>query len=155
MASNGCWCVCWRIGSAYCKRPQTGQGGASQYRKRVPTWVARFDGDLAVGWCQITRATNYRGSTKPGCSSADDVCTSGRFCFYVRGLRAGHNDRADCSGSEAATRQGARGEVTLLIRTSLGAVQIFTRVRLQLSRAGFKTVARALHRPIMRHDLKT
>src|SRR5262249_10490610 len=55
-AANGCWCMYGRIGSAYRKRPA--EKNKSEFRdivKRGPSpGLLAFDGDLAVGWCQVT-----------------------------------------------------------------------------------------------------
>ena len=55
-ASNGCWCMYWRIGSAYSKRPR--DKNKADFKRVVkrgpPPGLVAFDGDRAVGWCQIT-----------------------------------------------------------------------------------------------------
>jgi hypothetical protein len=55
-ACNGCWCMYWRIGAAYRKRP--GDKNKFEFREIVqtgpPPGLLAFDGDRAVGWCQLT-----------------------------------------------------------------------------------------------------
>jgi hypothetical protein len=55
-ACNGCWCMYWRIGSAYRKRPR--EHNKAAFREIVqcgpPPGLLAFDGDVAVGWCQLT-----------------------------------------------------------------------------------------------------
>ena len=55
-ACNGCWCMYWRIGSAYRNRPR--EKNKAAFRKVIkcgpPPGLFAFDGDLAVGWCQLT-----------------------------------------------------------------------------------------------------
>jgi hypothetical protein len=55
-ACNGCWCMYWRIGSAYKKRPADNNKMA--FRRTVnqgpPPGLLAFHGALAVGWCQLT-----------------------------------------------------------------------------------------------------
>jgi hypothetical protein len=51
-----CWCMYWRIGSEYRKRPR--EGNKAAFREVVksgpPPGLLAFDGYLAVGWCQLT-----------------------------------------------------------------------------------------------------
>jgi len=46
----------WRIGNAYRKRPR--ESNKADFRRIVkqgpPPGLLAFDGDLAVGWCQLT-----------------------------------------------------------------------------------------------------
>src|SRR3954470_20240580 len=54
-ACNGCWCMYWRIGSAYTKRPREQNKVAFQrvVKKGPPPGILAFDRERAVGWCQI------------------------------------------------------------------------------------------------------
>lgn len=55
-ACNGCWCMYWRIGSAYRKTPR--EKNKLAFRKLVkrgpPPGLIAFHGHLPVGWCQLT-----------------------------------------------------------------------------------------------------
>ena len=55
-ACNGCWCMYWRIGSAYRRRPR--EENKAAFREIVqqgpPPGLLSFDGDVVVGWCQLT-----------------------------------------------------------------------------------------------------
>jgi hypothetical protein len=55
-ACDGCWCMYWRIGTAY--RTTPGEKNKAMFRKVVqsgpPPGLLAFDGDIAVGWCQLT-----------------------------------------------------------------------------------------------------
>src|SRR6266851_2712232 len=55
-ACNNCWCMYWRIGAPYRKRP--GDKNKAAFREIVkngpPSGLIAFDGDRAVGWCQLT-----------------------------------------------------------------------------------------------------
>jgi hypothetical protein len=59
-AVGGCW---WRIGRAMRKSP--GAENEAAFRGIVergpPPGLLAFYGDIAVGWCQLTRATRCRG----------------------------------------------------------------------------------------------
>ena len=55
-ASNGCWCLYWRLGAAYHKRPRVENKAAFRrlVKRGPPPGLLAFDGDRAVGWCQLT-----------------------------------------------------------------------------------------------------
>src|SRR5690242_19221038 len=55
-ACNGCWCMYWRLGPAYFRRPheRNRRDLAARVRAGPPPGLLAFDGDLAVGWCQLT-----------------------------------------------------------------------------------------------------
>ncbi len=55
-ACNGCWCMYWRIGSAYRQRPREKNKAAFRevVKRGPPPGLLAFDGDVAVGWCQLT-----------------------------------------------------------------------------------------------------
>ena len=54
-ASNGCWCMYWRIGGAYRGRCGENKGTLRRIVKRgSPPGLVAFDRDLPVGWCQLT-----------------------------------------------------------------------------------------------------
>ena len=55
-AVGGCWCMYWRIGRAYRKNPR--EENKTAFREIVergpPPGLLAFDGDIAVGRCQLT-----------------------------------------------------------------------------------------------------
>jgi hypothetical protein len=55
-ACNGCWCMYWWLGPEYHKRPR--EKNRKAFRKIVtlapPPGLLAFDGEKAVGWCQLT-----------------------------------------------------------------------------------------------------
>src|SRR5258706_1295849 len=55
-AVNGCWCMYWRIGSAYRKMPREKNKAAFHdvVRRGPPPGLLAFDGDVTGGWCQVT-----------------------------------------------------------------------------------------------------
>src|SRR5947207_9344135 len=55
-ACYGCWCMYWRIGSEYRKRPREKNKEAFReiVKRRPPPGLVAFNGDKAVGWCQLT-----------------------------------------------------------------------------------------------------
>jgi hypothetical protein len=54
-ASNGCWCMYWRLGGTYRGRREGNKETLRKIVKRGPSpGLLAFDGDLPVGWCQLT-----------------------------------------------------------------------------------------------------
>jgi GNAT superfamily N-acetyltransferase len=161
-ASNGCWCMYWRIGSAYAKRPR--EKNKRDFRRVVkngpPPGLIAFDGDLAVGWCQLTpRADLPRLETGRFTPRVDEKPVWSLSCFYVR---RGHRKKGVMAALiKEAIKVAKRAKAPALevypvdVRAPTATGNLYTGVASTLERAGFKTVARpAAHRPIMRHDLK-
>jgi hypothetical protein len=67
-ACNGCWCMYWRIGNAYRKKPRSENKAA--FRKVVklgpPPGLMAFYDDLPVGWCQLTPRYSPHGFRNDG-----------------------------------------------------------------------------------------
>src|ERR1700730_15106198 len=54
-ASNGCWCMYWRLGGAYRGRSEGNKETLRRFVTRgPPPGLLAFDGDLPVGWGQLT-----------------------------------------------------------------------------------------------------
>ena len=55
-ACGGCWCMYWRIGSRYQRRPgaENRKDFLSLVRHGPPPGLLAFEGDRSVGWCQAT-----------------------------------------------------------------------------------------------------
>src|SRR5215469_12268976 len=86
-ASNGCWCMYWRIGPAYSKRPR--EENRRDFQAVVnagsPPGLVAFDGEVAVGWCQVTPRSalpRLEGSRLAKASGKGPVWSVS--CFYVR-----------------------------------------------------------------------
>jgi GNAT superfamily N-acetyltransferase len=161
-ASNGCWCMYWRIGGAYSKRPrEKNKADFKRVVKRGPApGLLAFDGDKAVGWCQISpRASLPRLETARFTRRVDKTPVWSLSCFYVR--RGYRKQGVTAALIEAAlkTAKGAKAPALEAYPVDVAAPQsttnLYTGVASTLARAGFKVVARpAPHRPTMRHDLK-
>jgi hypothetical protein len=54
-ASNGCWCMYWRIGPRYKDRPREENKRDLEQLARSgrPPGLLAFAGDIAVGWCEL------------------------------------------------------------------------------------------------------
>ena len=161
-ASNGCWCMYWRIGSEYHKG--TREKNRSAFRKIVkrgpPPGLLAFDGERAVGWCQLTRRDDL--PWLDGARSferVDDIPAWSLSCFYVR---RGYRRQGVMSALIAAAVKAAKGAKAPALEAypidteqPISTSNVFTGTMSAFARAGFKPVARRrLSHPTMRHDLK-
>ena len=159
-ASNGCWCMYWRIGSAYYKRPREKNKAALRkiVQRGPPPGLLAFAGDLAVGWCQLTpRATLPWLDRDRRLKRADDIPVWTLSCLFVRrGYRKQGVTSALIDGAlKAAKRAKAPALEAYPLDNDKPPASSFTGYAAPSARAGFKTVARHVPaRPIMRHDLK-
>ena len=82
-----CWCMYWRIGSAY--RQRLHEENRAAFREIVergpPPGLLAFDSGLAVGWCQLTPrdAVPWLDRTWR-LRRVDDLPVWSLSCFYVR-----------------------------------------------------------------------
>jgi GNAT superfamily N-acetyltransferase len=159
-ASNGCWCMYWRVGSLYRKRPREENKVAFRQvvKRGPPPGLLAFDSKVAVGWCQLTPRDDLPWLDHgERLERPDAVPVWSISCFYVR---RGYRKRGVTSALIAAAVKAARrGRVPALEAYPLDAAvtpsSSFTGYAATFARAGFKTVARHVPaRPIMRHDLK-
>jgi hypothetical protein len=159
-ACNGCWCMYWRIGADYRKRPRERNRLALReiVKRGPPPGLIAFDGDVAVGWCQLTPRSALPWLDRTWrLKRVDEVAVWSLSCLYVR---IGYRKRGVTSALIAAALKAAKRarapqlEVYPLdagktpSASGTGYVSTF-------ARAGFRTVAcHFAPRPIMRHDLK-
>jgi GNAT superfamily N-acetyltransferase len=156
-----CWCMYWRIGSAYRKQPCEANRAAFHdvVMSGPPPGVLAFDGDVAVGWCQVTPRDALPALDRAWrLARVDDVPVWSISCFYVRKRyrRRGLTTRLIAEALAAARRAGAPAlEAYPLDReqspsaTSTGVVSTF-------ARAGFSTLARHVaSRPIVRYTFES
>jgi hypothetical protein len=116
-ASNGCWCMYWRIGAAYHKRAREKNRAAFRgvVRRGPPPGLLAFDGAKAVGWCQLTPRDALPWLNRSRLlGRVDDAPVWSLTCFYVRRGYRGRGGRvgADRSGRQrrqARAGAGARG----------------------------------------------
>src|SRR5262245_38769621 len=86
-ASNGCWCMYWRIGSAYHKRPREKNRRAFRaiVNQGPPPGLLAFDGERAVGWCQLTPRDDLPWLDRARFfERLDHLSVWSISCFYVR-----------------------------------------------------------------------
>ena len=160
-ACNGCWCMYWRIGSAYSKRPSNKNKAAFKkiVKQGPPPGLLAFDGDVAVGWCQLTpRSDLPRLDRSRFLRPVDDKPVWSLSCFYVR---RGYRGKGVMTALIAAAVKAARRARAVALEAypvdtdqPTSTLNLYTGTASTFARAGFKTVARrAAHRPIMRHEL--
>jgi GNAT superfamily N-acetyltransferase len=161
-ACNGCWCMYWRIGSAYHKRPRDENKEAFRevVKRGPPPGLLAFDGETCVGWCQCTPRTDlpWLDRTKI-LQPVDEAPVWSISCFYVR---RGHRKQGVATALIAAALKAAKRAQVRAVEAYPVDTEVpnctsndFTGSASMFARAGFKTVARrSPSRPIMRHDLK-
>ena len=156
-----CWCMYWRTGNACRSTPRDENKAAFRdvVKRGPPPGLLAFDGDVAVGWCQLTPRDALPWLDRTWrLARIDAVPVWSISCFYVR---KGHRRQGITSALIEATLKAAKRAKVPAVEaypldrnlsrsaTSTGIVSTF-------ARAGFKTVAcRVPARPIMRHDLKS
>ena len=157
-ACNGCWCMYWRIGSAYHQRPREENRLALKaiVEAGPPPGLLAFDGEAAVGWCQITpRADLPWMDRSRNLRRIDDKPVWSISCFYVR---AKHRRRGvtkaliDATVAYAAEQGASIVEAYPVDKAQpKGASNAFTGIASTFAKAGFAEVARrSPARPIVR-----
>ena len=154
-----CWCMYWRVGAAYRRRPSEENRTAFEalVRRGPPPGLLAFQDDLAVGWCQLTpraelpwldRARQFaRVDSRPVWSLS---CFYTRKRYRRRGVTAALIDAAII----AARRAGAVALEAYPLDPALTPSASHTGFVSTFARAGFRIVARHTPpRPIMRYDL--
>ncbi|MGE5204257.1 MAG: GNAT family N-acetyltransferase [Chlamydiota bacterium] len=158
-ACAGCWCMYWRIGNAYRKRPR--EANKSAFRKVVkkgpPPGLLAFDGDLPVGWCQLTPRDSVPWLDHLWrLRRADDVPVWSLSCLYVRKgyRRQGVTSALIAAAVKLAKKAGAPAVEAYPLDGDLTPSASGTGYASTFARLGFKTVARrSPPRPIMRREL--
>jgi GNAT superfamily N-acetyltransferase len=160
-ASNGCWCMYWRIGGAYRGRREDNRERLRRIvRRGPPPGLLAFDGDLPVGWCQLTPRDALPWLDRMWWfQRVDDLPVWSISCFFVRRdyRLQGVMTQLIVAAVKAAKRARAAALEAYPIdtRAAKSSSNIFVGTASTFARAGFKEIARrASARPIMRHDLK-
>jgi GNAT superfamily N-acetyltransferase len=160
-ACGGCWCMYWRIGSAYQKTPR--ETNKANFRTVVrlgpPPGLLAFDGALAVGWCQLTPREVLPALARSRLlAPVDDKSVWSISCFYVR--KGYRNQGVTAALISAAIKVAKRAKAVALEAYPVDTAEkksttsIYTGKASTFRRAGFKVVARRVpHRPMMRHTL--
>jgi hypothetical protein len=86
---SSCWCMYWRIGGVYRRQsPESNQAAFREIvRKGPPPGLLAFDGDLAVGWCQVTpRSSLSKLKAHRDCrASTTHPCGRFRVSIFAKG----------------------------------------------------------------------
>jgi GNAT superfamily N-acetyltransferase len=159
-ACNGCWCMYWRIGSEYRKRPHVANKAAFQkITENEPSpGLLAFAGELAVGWCQLTPRDALPWLDRTWrLRRVDDLPVWSLSCFYVRkGYRKqGVTGTLIRAALEVAKRAGAPAVEAYPLDANLTPSASGTGYLSTFERAGFKIVARHVApRPILRFEFE-
>jgi GNAT superfamily N-acetyltransferase len=117
-----------------------------------------FDGDLAVGWCQLTPREALPWLDREWrLKKVDEAPVWSLSCLYVRKgyRRQGVTAALISAALEAGRHEGAPALEAYPFDADVSPSASGTGYASTFARAGFKTVARRIPaRPMMRHDLK-
>jgi GNAT superfamily N-acetyltransferase len=160
-ASNGCWCMYWRIGPRYRDRPRAdNQHDLRQLAASAqPPGLLAFDGDLAVGWCELAPRADleWLGRTRY-LGPVDDLPVWSLPCFYVRRAHRGRGVMGAMIQAAIAVAAAAGAPaleaypVDAAVPAHTG--NLFPGVASSFARHGFQVVARRKpDRPVMRRSL--
>ena len=160
-ASNGCWCMYWRIGPRYRDRPPAENkhdlrqlAGSGQ-----PPGLLAFDGDLAVGWSELAPRADLQWLERSRhLGPVDELPVWSLPCFYVRRTHRGQGvmDALIEAAVPAAAAAGAPALEAYPVDTAVPAhtTNVFPGVASAFTRHGFQEVARRKpDRPVMRRYL--
>ena len=161
-ASNGCWCMYWRIGPDYHKRSREKNKGAFRriVKRGPPPGLLAFDGERPIGWCQLTprKDLSWLNRRQP-LQAVDDAPVWAVSCLYIRRgyRRRGIMSALIVEALKAAEGGNARALEAYPVDTALpgSTSNVFTGTASTFRRLGFRTMARRQpSRPIMCHALK-
>jgi len=156
-ATDGCWCMYWRLGKEYKNHDRALNKAAFRriVKRGPPPGLLAFEGDLAVGWCQVTpRAVLPILDQRRVSARVDDAPVWSLSCFYVR---KGYRRKGIVSALiDAAVKAAKRAKAPALEAYPYVTKQpVYVGLLSSFERAGFKVVARpTASRAIVRHSLK-
>jgi len=159
---GGCWCMYWRIGSRYQRRPGTEnrKDFLSVVRNGPPPGLLAFEGARAVGWCQVTPRNDLAFlELAPRLQPLPPGPVWSVSCFYIRrgyrrrgvseALLAGAIEHARAAGAPALEAYPSDVEL------AKGPQPVYTGVASMFTRAGFRRVGgQNPVRPIMRRTFR-
>lgn len=159
-AIAGCWCMWWRIGHAYHSRGVSANKASFKkiVKKGPPPGLLAFDGDVPVGWCQVTPRSELPYLNRSRIlAPPDDMPVWSVSCFYIRRghRRKGVMTALVSAAVKFAKKMGAPAlEAYPRDNGTPGSAGAYTGLRSTFDKAGFKEIVRRGARPIMRHDLR-
>jgi GNAT superfamily N-acetyltransferase len=160
-ASNGCWCMYWRIGPGYRDRPRADNKGDLRQlaASGQPPGLLAFDGGLAVGWCELAPRAELRWLVRARyLQPPDDLPVWSIPCFFVRRTYRRHGVMGALIEAAAgvAAAAGAPALEAYPVDTAVPGHtrNLFPGVAAVFARHGFQVIARHKpERPVMRRDL--
>jgi len=160
-ASNGCWCMYWRIGPRYRDRPRGDNKRDLERlaRSQQPPGLLAFDGGICVGWCELAPRADldwlaHGRYFRP----VDDLPVWSLPCFYVRRThrRQGVMGALIAAAVGVAAAAGAPALEAYPVDTAVPGHtrNLFLGVASAFDEHGFQVVARRQpDRPVMRKVL--
>lgn len=158
-ASNGCWCMYWRIGPRYKDRPREQNRHDLEHlaRQTAAPGLLAFDGDNAAGWCELAPRADLGWLARPGfLAPVDDLPVWSVPCFYVRrgyrgrGVLGALIDGAIAAAAAAGAPALEAYPVDPGVPGHTG--NLFTGLAPAFARRGFHEVARRKpDRPVLRY----
>jgi GNAT superfamily N-acetyltransferase len=162
-ASNGCWCMYWRIGPRYKDRPR--DDNKADLRQLAgsgpPPGLLAFDGPAAVGWCELAPRADLGWLARARyLDPADDLPVWSVPCFYIRRShrRQGVMGALIAAAVDAAAAAGAPALEAYPVDTAVPGHtrNVFPGTASAFARHGFEVVARHKpDRPVMRRIFGT
>src|SRR5215469_10446141 len=163
-ASNGCWCMYWRIGPRYRSRPrEDNKEDLARLAAAGPTGTApgllAFDGGVAVGWCELAPRADLGWLARTRyLQPPDDLPVWSLPCFYVRRTHRGRGvtDALIAAAISAASAAGAPALEAYPVDIAVPGHtrNLFPGIASTFARHGFGVVARHKpDRPVMRRPL--
>ena len=157
-ASNGCWCMYWRIGPAYARRPrEDNQRDLRRLAEGGPApGLVALAGDLAVGWCELAPRADLAWLARARyLQPVDDLPVWSLPCFYVRRGHRGQGVMSALIGAAlpVAAAAGAPAVEAYPVDTTVPGHtrNLFPGVAATFAAHGFTEVARRTEdRPVMR-----
>jgi GNAT superfamily N-acetyltransferase len=158
-ACKRCWCMYWRLGSAYRKNsPDANREAFCQIvQAGPPPGLIAFDGETAVGWCQLTPRNQLAFLDRQRSNSlarVDELPVWCISCFYVRKGRrkTGVTAALIQEAIHVARVQGAAALEAYPLDRAHSTSSTFTGFASTFAKLGFQTVARRdPARPIVRY----
>jgi GNAT superfamily N-acetyltransferase len=160
-ASNGCWCMYWRIGPRYHDRSRA--DNKRDLRQLAasgrPPGLLAFDGDLPVGWCELAPRAELAWLTHARfLQPPDDLPVWSIPCFFVRRTyrRRGVMGALIQAAAEVAAAGGAPALEAYPVDTTVPGHtgNLFPGVASAFARHGFRVILRRKpDRPVMRRQL--
>ena len=164
-----CWCMYWRIGNDYRRRsPNENKSSFCELVKEGrPPGLLAFDGELAVGWCQLTprhalpkldssrlvKNRKKRHISKQAGEVRGELWSLS--CFYIRkGYRKqGVTGALIASALKTAQGAGASALEAYPLDSRFSPSASFTGYLSTFLKAGFKILDRPLQsRPLVRYE---